>query len=136
MGRRLTLPGALLGLLLALLACKSKTGGNLTFDGADFEISECRSGQANSPQFTGVDFLDDYGRRVRFLQQPTGFVQVYFFAPGATFTDMLGEGCGKMTLQAASSQVNGITDIEGTVTANCRGGGHAVQANVSFERCH
>ena len=121
---------------MALLACKSKTGGTITFDGNDFEITECRSGMANYPRFQGVDFLDDYGRRIRFLLQPTGFVQVYYFAPGATFTDMLGEGCGKMTLQPMSSEVNGITDIEGTVTANCRGGGHTVQANVSYERCH
>ncbi len=127
-----------LGLVVvsALFACKSKTGGSITVDGAPFEVSECRSGQANVPKFEGVDFLDQAGRRVRFLVQPTGGVQVYFFPPNTTFTDMLGENCGTASIQTQNSEVNGVKNIKGSVSANCTGGGHKVQASVTFENCH
>lgn len=122
--------------LSALLACKSKSSGTITVNGAPFEVDTCRSGQANMPQFSGVDFLDGGGRRVRFLQQPTGQVQVYYFPAGATFTDMLGEGCGSMSMQMQNSEVNGVKNIKGSVTANCTGGGNTVVANMTFENCH
>jgi len=120
----------------ALLACKSKTNGTITVNGAPFDVDTCRSGQANMPQFSGVDFLDGGGRRVRFLQQPTGQVQVYFFPAGASYTDMLGEGCGQMTMELQNSEVNGVKNIKGSVTANCTGGGNTVAASMSFENCH
>ena len=120
----------------ALFACKSKTGGSITVDGAAFEVDECKSGQANVPQFQGVDFLDKSRKRVRFLVQPTGAVQVYFFPPGTTFTDMLGENCGTASIATQNSEVNGVKNIKGSVTANCTGGGHNVKASVTFENCH
>lgn len=127
-----------LGVLLvgALLACKSKSSGTITVNGAPFEVDTCRSGQANIPQFSGVDFLDGGGRRVRFLQQPDGKVQVFFFPAGATYTDMLGEGCGNMTMELQNSEVNGVKNIKGTVSANCTGGGNTVVASMTFENCH
>ena len=137
------LPGAMRGklvlgfiVLAALLACKSKTGGTLTVDGAGFEIDECRSGQANVPAFDGVDFLDSSGRRVRFLLQTSGNVQVFFLPSGATTTDMLGESCGTMSMQQQNSEVNGVKNVKGSVSANCTGGGHTVVAAVNFENCH
>ena len=51
----------------ALLACKSETSGNITVNGAPFEISQCRSGGANTPPFSGVAFLDGGGNQVRFV---------------------------------------------------------------------
>jgi hypothetical protein len=122
--------------LVALLACKSKTGGTITLDGKSFPVDSCKSGQANIPHFDGVDFLDASGQRVRFLLQPTGSVKVYFFPAGTTYTDMLGENCGTMTMQQQNSEVNGVKNVKGSVTANCTGGGHAVVANVTFENCH
>ncbi|MFO0567689.1 MAG: hypothetical protein U0263_18670 [Polyangiaceae bacterium] len=122
--------------LAALLACKSKSSGTITVNGAPFVVNTCRSGQANMPQFSGVDFLDSSGRRVRFLQQPTGKVQVYYFPAGVSFTDMLGEGCGSMTMQMQNSEVNGVKNIQGSVTANCTGGGNTVVASMTFENCH
>jgi hypothetical protein len=127
-----------LGLLViaALLACKSKHSGSITVDGRPFSVQECRSGQANMPQFSGVDFLDGSGQRVRFLLQPTGSVQVYYFPAGVSSTQMLGEGCGTMTLQQQNSEVNGVKNVRGTVSANCTGGGHTVSATMTFENCH
>ena len=122
--------------LAALLACKSSTNGKITVDGAGFDVSECRSGQANVPKFEGVDFLDKSGRRVRFLREPNGKVQVYFFPPGVTFTDMLGENCGTASIENMNSEINGVKNIKGSVTANCTGDGHKVIANVTFEDCH
>ncbi|MBK7580680.1 MAG: hypothetical protein IPI67_10790 [Myxococcales bacterium] len=122
--------------LAALLACKSKSSGTITVNGAPFAIDSCKSGQANMPQFGGVDFLDSAGQRVRFLQQPTGQVQVFFFPAGASRTDMLGEGCGTMTMETQNSEVNGVKNIKGTVSANCTGGGNTVVATVAFENCH
>jgi hypothetical protein len=121
---------------VALLACKSKTNGSITVDGKAFEVSECRSGQANVPKFEGVDFLDKAGRRVRFLVQPTGKVQVYYFMPGVTFTDMLGENCGTATITPQNSEVNGVKNVQGSVSAKCTGGGHTVVAGINFESCH
>ncbi len=120
----------------SLLACKSKSSGTITVNGAPFAVDTCRSGQANMPKFSGVDFLDSGGRRVRFLQQPDGKVQVYFFPPGSTFTDMLGEGCGSMVMELQNSEVNGVKNIKGSVTANCTGGGNTVVASMTFENCH
>ena len=120
----------------ALLACKSKQSGTITVDGKPFEVDECKSGQANVPQFSGVDFLDGSRQRVRFLLQPTGHVQVFFFPSGVSYTDMLGEGCGSMSMATQNSEVNGVKNVKGTVTANCTGGGHTVSASMTFENCH
>ena len=122
--------------LAALLACKSKSTGTITVNGAPFEVDTCRSGQANMPQFSGVDFLDKGGRRVRFLQLPSGKVQVFYFPAGVSYTDMLGEGCGTMTMQLQNSEVNGVKNVQGSVAANCTGGGNTVVASMTFESCH
>jgi hypothetical protein len=131
--------GALIGAALvvgALLACKSKHTGTVTVDGAAFEITECRSGQANSPPFEGVDFLDASRRRVRFLRMETGQVRAFLFAPGQLTGEMIGEGCGTMSVQQQNSEVNGIKNVNGSVAANCAAGGHSVVAGINFENCH
>lgn len=122
--------------LAALLACKSKHTGTLSVDGAAFEISECRSGQANDPPFTGVDFLDASGRRVRFLQNDVGQVRTFLFQPGQLMGEMVGEGCGTVNVAEQNSEVNGVKNVQGSVSANCSGGGHAIVASVNFESCH
>ncbi len=120
----------------ALLACKSKSSGTLTVDGAPFEVSECRSGQANIPAFAGVDFLDETGRRVRFLRNEMGQVKTFVFQPGQSMGDLVGEGCGTISITPQNSEVNGVKNISGQVSANCSGGGHSVAAGLNFENCH
>jgi hypothetical protein len=129
-------PIAALILLGALLACKSKHEGTLTVDGAAFEIHECRSGQANVPPFSGVDFLDRSGRRIRFLALETGQVRTFFFAPGASSGELVGEGCGTVGVQQQNSEVNGVKNVKGSVAVNCTGGGHSIVAGLNFENCH
>src|SRR5258706_12705178 len=125
-----------LGVLAALLACKSKSTGKITVDGAAFVIDSCRSGQANIPPFEGVDFLDGSGRRVRFLNQGNGSTRTFLFAPNASQGEMIGEGCGKVSLANQNSEVNGVKNIQGSVSANCTGGGHNIVATATFENCH
>ncbi len=122
--------------LSALLACKSKSQGTLTVDGAAFTVAECRSGKANDPAFAGVDFLDSSGKRVRFLQNEAGQVRVFVFAPGASLGELVGEGCGTVSLTTQNSEVNGVKNVQGNVSANCTGGGHTVVAGMNFENCH
>ncbi len=122
--------------LLALLACKSKTSGNISVDGAAFKINECRSGQANVPAFEGVDFLDSGGRRLRFLTDTSGSVRTFLFAPGAATGEYIGEGCGTMSLTRQNSEVNGVKNVQGSVSANCTGSGHTIVATATFESCH
>ncbi len=133
--RGLTLLSA--GLVLAaLLACKSKTGGTITVDGAAFEIENCRSGEANVPSFDGVDFLDPSGRRVRFFLKDTGELRTFVFPPGAKKGTFVGENCGTVNVTRKNSRVNNVQNIKGTVSANCTGGGHTVVASVNFDNCH
>jgi hypothetical protein len=123
-------------LLGALLACKSKSSGTVTVDGTPFVIDECKSGQANEPKFIGVDFLDKSGRRVRFYSEGTGTIRTFIFNPGATQGEMIGEGCGNVVVTTQNSEVNGVKNVSGSVTANCTGGGHTIVANATFENCH
>lgn len=122
--------------LLALLACKSKTGGTLTVDGAAFAIDTCRSGEANVPSFEGVDLLDSGGRRVRFLAKPDGKVRTFLFQPGAATGNHVGEDCGTISVTRKNSKVNNVSNIQGTVSANCTGGGHTIVAGLTFDNCH
>jgi hypothetical protein len=131
-----TIPVCAALVLGALLACKSKSSGTLTVDGAAFTVDQCRSGQANDPPFTGVDFLDASGKRVRFLQNELGQVRVFVFAPGAVMGDLVGEGCGTVAVTTQNSEVNGVKNVQGNVSANCTGGGHSVVAGMNFENCH
>jgi hypothetical protein len=123
-------------LFSALLACKSKTTGSVAVDGAAFEVDTCRSGKANIPAFEGVDFLDKGGRRVRFLTDGSGQVRTFLFPPNATTGEMIGEGCGTISLSYQNSEVNGVKNIQGSVNANCTGSGHTIVANATFESCH
>jgi hypothetical protein len=123
-------------LLGVLLACKSKQSGSITLNGAAFQIEECRSGKANAPPFEGVDFLDTAGRRVRFLRNELGQVRTFVFDPGQLTGELVGEGCGSVSVTEQNSEVNGVKNVQGNVSANCSGGGRTVVASVTFENCH
>jgi hypothetical protein len=99
-------------------------------------MKTCRSGQANIPAFEGVDFLDASGRRVRFLLQSTGQIRTFLFAPNAKQGDFIGEGCGTLSLARQNSTVNNVTNVKGSVSANCTGAGHTILATATFEGCH
>jgi hypothetical protein len=58
------------------------------------------------------------------------------FAAGQLTGDLVGEGCGSVNVTEQNSEVNGVKNVQGNVSANCSGGGHAVVAAVNFENCH
>lgn len=120
----------------ALLACKSESSGNITVNGAAFDIAECRSGEANSPPFSGVAFLDSGGNQVRFVGKPAGGFTLYHFTKGQGIGTLVGEDCGSLTVNKTNTKINNIANIEGTVSANCTGSGLTVIANVNYAKCH
>ncbi len=121
---------------LALLACRAKLDGSITVDGKSFDVSSCRSGEANIPKFSGVDFLDSAGRRARFVALETGSVRTFLFEPGAKSGTLIGEGCGTLSMSQQDSEVNSVHNVQGTVTADCTGTGHVVKATINFKNCH
>jgi len=135
MSVRSTLP-ALLLMLAALLACRSKLDGTLSIDGKAVPIESCRSGEANVPGFDGVDFLTTGDRRVRFVILEGSQIRTFLFEPGQASGTLIGEACGSMAAERMNSEVNGVKNLKGTVSANCTGSGHVVTAAVRFENCH
>lgn len=120
----------------ALLACKNSTNGTISVDGAAFPIDSCRSGEANTPRFDGVDFVDPSGRRVRFFLQNTGQIRTFLFPAGTTTGTLIGENCGTLAIERKNSRINNVQNIKGTVSANCTGSGHTIVASVNFDNCH
>jgi hypothetical protein len=135
MHSRTTLPLLVL-LVAALLACRAKLDGSITVDGKAVEISSCRSGDANVPSFEGVDFMIAGDRRVRFVLLEGNQIRTFLFEPGQSAGTLIGEGCGTMSAERMNSEVNGVKNLKGTVSANCTGSGHVVTAAVRFENCH
>ncbi len=120
----------------ALLACRAKLSGSINIDSAGFTVDSCRSGQANMPKFSGVDFMDSAGRRVRFVALPSGSVRTFIFDPGAKRGTLIGENCGSMNVTEQNSEVNDVKNVQGTLTADCTGSGHHVVATMNFKNCH
>lgn len=120
----------------ALLACRAKLSGNINVDGSNFKPSACRSGQANMPKFSGVDFTDGSGRRVRFVALESGSVRTFLFEPGARKGTLIGQDCGTLSVTEQNSEVNDVKNVQGNVSANCTGSGHHVTATMTFKNCH
>lgn len=121
----------LLGVLLA--ACTAKITGDLQVDGTSFNIVQCRSGQAFG--FSGVEFADQGGRRLRLLMSADGSADVALFQSGNTTGDTLGM-CGRLTAQAQNSRINSIVNLQGDASLACDALGHKVTGKVTFENCH
>jgi len=119
--------------LLALLGCTAKLTGTLQVDGSSFALGQCRSGQAFG--FSGVEFTDATGRRLRLLANPDGTCTAALFSGNSARGDQVGQ-CGELTMEAQSSRINSITNLKGAAKLNCEAGGHKVTGNVEFENCH
>jgi hypothetical protein len=118
---------------LALVGCQSKVTGMLEVDGSPFAVQECRSGQAFG--FSGIELTDATGRRLRLLANADGTCTVALFKGDSPTGDQLGQ-CGTLTMQAQSSRINSITNVQGTAKLACEAGTHKVAGNVEFENCH
>lgn len=120
----------------ALLACRAKLSGSINVDGSDFQASACRSGQANMPKFSGVDFTGSSGRRLRFVALQDGSVRTFLFEPGVKTGTLIGQNCGTISVTEQNSEVNDVKNVQGTVSADCTGSGHHVTASMTFKNCH
>jgi hypothetical protein len=119
--------------LLALVGCQSKVTGTLEVDGQTFAVEQCRSGQAFG--FSGIELSDANKRRLRIFANPDGTCTAALFNSDSTTGDRLGQ-CGTLTMEAQSSRINSITNIQGTAKLSCEAGAHKVTGNVEFENCH
>ena len=119
--------------IAALAACTSHVGGSMTVDGQPFAVSECRSGAAFS--FSGIQFADATGKRLRLMQEAGGGVTVALFQPGAPRGDTFG-ACGTIQIETQNSTINNIRNVKGKVDLSCEGGGHKLVGSLSFENCH
>ncbi len=120
----------------ALLACRAKLSGSINVDGTTFKPSACRSGQANMPKFSGVDFTDGSGRRLRFVALENGSLRTFLFEPGAKTGSLIGQGCGTINVAEQNSTVNDVKNVQGTLSADCTGSGHHITATMNFKNCH
>jgi hypothetical protein len=119
--------------LLALVGCTAKITGTLQVDGTNFEVKQCRSGQAFG--FSGLELTDANGRRLRLFSHADGTSEVALFNGAGSTGDRLGE-CGVLAMEAQSSRINSISNVKGTAKLACDSGGHKVTGKVDFENCH
>ncbi|MBX3185064.1 MAG: hypothetical protein KF915_20745 [Polyangiaceae bacterium] len=132
-----TIVAAVAVLGVALLACKSETTGTVTVNGAPFEVKQCRSGQANTgATFSGISLFDDKGNQIRFAGKPEGGFRLFHFAPGQPLGTLVGEDCGTLVINQTNTQINGVYNVEGSVSANCTGSGFTIIAALNYAACH
>ena len=122
-----------LSLTLGFAACKAELKSDLSIDGNSFEPKKCRSGQAFG--FSGVEFKDNAGTRVRLLQTPTGGAVAVVFDPGAKTGTELG-ACGPLKLVTQNSTINNIKNVMGEATLDCTANARTLKGTIQFKNCH
>jgi hypothetical protein len=118
--------------LLLLLGCSAKITSSLSVGAKPFLPATCRSSEPTG--VAGVDLLDEAGSRLRLVSLPNGQADAFFFPAGAPLGTELG-ACGPFTLERQSSRINGVHNVRGSATLNCKGR-TTVAGSVQFENCH
>jgi hypothetical protein len=119
--------------LVFLPMCSNKLSGEASVLGDAFVATSCHSGQRWN--FVGVELEAADGRRLRVAQTPSGGGDVFVFAAHDERGLELGE-CAGLVVGAQHSTINNITNVEGSVTLDCKHGRGAVTGHVTFENCH
>ena len=114
-------------------ACSAKLKADLNVDDAKFELSGCRSGQVYG--FRGVELKGKSGGKIRLVAGASGEAKAFFMASGTKTAIDMGK-CGPFSVNSQKSTINGVTNVEGKATLDCKGGGHTVKGTVSFSNCH
>jgi hypothetical protein len=123
----------LLCMSLVFAGCAGHVTSSLQVDGAPFAATTCRAGQASG--FSGVELSDDHGQRLRLAQNLDGSFAGAYFPSGSPIGDNLG-ACGTLNVQPGFAVVNGVRDIEGSVTLACKTERHQVSGKAWFQHCH
>jgi hypothetical protein len=118
---------------LAAGACKSEVSSEIFVDGAKFDASECRSGQAFG--FSGIQLEHADGRRLRMIARADGSMELAVFPAGSDKGELFGE-CGTIVMEAQNSKINGIKNLEGTAQLACVKDGREIRGTVRFKNCH
>jgi len=116
-----------------MAGCRAHANSTLRVDGTAFEPVICQSGQTRG--FVGVELVDEQQRRLRLAQGVDGGLQAVYLPPGAAVGEHLGD-CGTLTLNATTSAVNGIKNVDGHAELSCQRGQNIVTGHVTFESCH
>ena len=114
-------------------ACTAHFGGQLLIDGAPFQPVACRSGQAHG--FAGVELYDASGGRLRVAENLDGTPSTVYFPPGAAVGYNLGT-CGGIRAFDGVGRINGIQNLEGSVTLACSNTTPRAEGALRFENCH
>jgi hypothetical protein len=118
--------------LLLLAGCSARITASLLVGAKPFQPTSCTSGERNG--FAGVELVDDAGTRLRLVVLPNGQANALVFPGGADLGTELG-ACGPFTLERQSSRINGVANVRGKATLNCKGRTE-VSGTVQFENCH
>lgn len=113
--------------------CKARLNGTMNINGATFQPTACRSGEAFG--FVGVELSDASGARLRLASTPSMQPMVYYFAPGSPMPMPVGV-CGTMSITRTNTRINNIYNIEGSVSLSCTGPAGNVFGAVTFANCH
>jgi len=117
----------------AIAGCVAHTNSTLRVDGTSFVPVICQSGQTRG--FVGVELVDEQQRRLRLAQGVDGGLQAVYLPPGAAVGVHLGD-CGALTLNATTTSVNGVKNVDGHAELSCDRGPNTVTGHVVFESCH
>jgi hypothetical protein len=113
-------------------ACTAHFTGALQIDGAPFVPTECRSGPAHD--FNGIELADPTDRRLRIGRNVDGTPSTVYFTPGQQIGTNLGT-CGNARTVTGFGTVNGVRNLDGTVTLACSSTTPRIEGQVSFENC-
>ena len=116
-----------------LTGCTAKINSTLQLNGQPFVPTGCRSGQAFG--FSGVEFTDKDGVRLRLLANADGTCSAALFKAGSAKGDAFGP-CGTLAMKTQSSRINSIHNLEGAANLMCRAAARKIEGSIQFENCH
>jgi hypothetical protein len=126
----------LVSLAIAALgsACVPHLASNMIVDGVPFSPTRCASGARLG--FSGVELVDSDGRRLRVGWPHDNRTPALAYYPQGAAIGQLFPACGKVNMRNGPARVNGVQEVDGTVTLACSIGQHSFSGTIEFEGCH
>ena len=127
-------------IVFTLLACrKSDVKGSLDFDGAEFEVEECRVGQlvvgqtSNEPAHRFVLLDDGDGRELHVSDEKQAKISVFYVAAPGQKPVLIGSDCGALKMEG--DPVQSPASVRGSLEVSCAAGGHKLTGKIEYSRC-